>query len=106
MEQSAHSVRLLTPCLNTTMAEVVSSRQNLREGLEEHARFMAACLVEGVRYLHEHNVLHRDITPDNVYLDSTGYPKLVSRCSVHCECFINPMGHEVEDFIEYHDFPL
>ena len=72
-----HCVRVLTPCTELNLQELMSSRRNLREGLEEHARFLAACLVEATTFLHARNILHRDVAPHNVFLDHRGYAKLV-----------------------------
>lgn len=43
---------------------------------EEVARFYAAELVLAIESLHQHGIIHRDIKPDNVLLDSEGHIKL------------------------------
>jgi hypothetical protein len=47
-------------------------------GIEEnHAKFYAAGIFEGLSYMHRRSVLYRDIKPENVLIDATGYPVLV-----------------------------
>lgn len=38
-----------------------------------YAEFFVACVLEGLRYLHEQGLIHRDIKPENLVLDSSGY---------------------------------
>merc|ERR1719447_1108980 len=43
---------------------------------DKTARFMAACVVEAFGYMHSLNVIYRDLKPENLVLDSTGYLKV------------------------------
>jgi cGMP-dependent protein kinase 1 len=41
-------------------------------------RFYAGCVMEAVIYLHGKGIVYRDLKPENLILDTTGYAKLVS----------------------------
>ena len=43
---------------------------------EEWAKFYAAEVVLALEYLHKHNIVHRDIKPDNMLIEKQGHLKL------------------------------
>ena len=38
--------------------------------------FFVACLVSGLEYFHEKNIIHRDIKPENLVLEGDGYLRI------------------------------
>ena len=41
------------------------------------ARFYAACVEDALTYMHELNVLYRDLKPENLLIDREGFIKVV-----------------------------
>jgi serine/threonine protein kinase len=44
-----------------------------REMREEALKFLTACIISGLEYLHSNNIVHRDIKPENLVFDHNGY---------------------------------
>lgn len=43
---------------------------------EAHTKFIVACTLTGLEYLHINKVMHRDIKPENLIIDSKGYVRI------------------------------
>ena len=49
---------------------------NLKRFAESEAKFFVACLLVSLHYLHGNGVIHRDVKPENLVMDSSGYLRL------------------------------
>ena len=43
---------------------------------EEEVRFLVACLIAALEYCHAQGVVHRDVKPENLVFESSGYLRL------------------------------
>lgn len=43
---------------------------------EQEAKFIIACIVQGLDYMHTQGVIHRDIKPENIVMEETGYVRI------------------------------
>jgi len=64
---------LLEAC---TGGEIFTLLRRKRMFKEEHARFYAACVIAAFDYMHNLNIVYRDLKPENLVMDTSGYAKL------------------------------
>lgn len=47
-----------------------------RRFTEEEVKFVVACIIVALEYLHTNSIIHRDIKPENLVLDEKGYVRV------------------------------
>ncbi|XP_037911380.1 cGMP-dependent protein kinase 1 isoform X2 [Hermetia illucens] len=65
---------LMEACLGGDVWTIMHQRQYFDE---RTAKFIVACVVEAFEFLHERNIIYRDLKPENLMLTPDGYCKLV-----------------------------
>lgn len=43
---------------------------------EDETKFIVACVIIGLEFMHSQGVIHRDIKPENLLLDENGYVRI------------------------------
>nr|CAD7444458.1 unnamed protein product [Timema bartmani] len=64
---------LMEACLG---GDVFTVLQKYKKFQDNTARFMIACVVEALVFLHDRGFIYRDLKPENLLIDSTGYIKM------------------------------
>jgi len=64
---------LVDVCLGGELFTILRKKRSFNE---EYTRFYAGCVVEAFSYMHGMNIIYRDLKPENLVMDSTGYIKV------------------------------
>nr|CAD7412305.1 unnamed protein product [Timema cristinae] len=64
---------LMEACLGGDVFTVLQKHKKFQDNT---ARFMVACVVEALVFLHDRGFIYRDLKPENLLIDSTGYIKM------------------------------
>ena len=59
------------------LQDLIQKHRDTIELKPEHIKCIMAQILSGLAHLHSHNVMHRDLKPDNMVLDESGTLKII-----------------------------
>lgn len=72
----SHLYMLLEYAPSLSMDQHIECGRGLKRGGVMALRFYSACAIEALAYLYKKQIVHRDVKPSNLLIDSQGYMKL------------------------------
>jgi len=66
---------MMEPCLGGDVWNLMDVEVKFEDPV---ARFISACVLEALSYLHSLDIIYRDLKPENLLLDSKGYVKITN----------------------------
>eukprot|EP00088_Acartia_fossae_P036926 TRINITY_DN3811_c0_g1_i9.p1 TRINITY_DN3811_c0_g1~~TRINITY_DN3811_c0_g1_i9.p1 ORF type:complete len:450 (-),score=170.44 TRINITY_DN3811_c0_g1_i9:494-1843(-) len=70
---SRYLYMLMEPCLGGELWTILRDKKKFEDSA---AKFYTGCVIKAFEYLHSKGIVYRDLKPENLLLDSSGYVKL------------------------------